>query len=133
MSRVLAELIRFGLVGIVGFAVDVSVLYLALTALGAGPYVGRGISYLAAASCTWYLNRRLTFADHRSEAIAREWSRFVMLNAVGGLVNYSTYVAWLHYVGVSGAAPALGVALGSGAGLLVNFTLSRQFVFSPAE
>ncbi|MGH8328291.1 MAG: GtrA family protein, partial [Steroidobacteraceae bacterium] len=73
MSReVLSQFVRFGLVGVCGFVVDVTVLYLALALLGVGPYVGRGISYLAAASFTWYLNRRITFADRKSAAAGRE-------------------------------------------------------------
>jgi len=134
---ILRQFYRFGLVGIAGFVVDVAVLYAALTLLGSGPYIGRGMSYLAAASSTWYLNRRVTFADRRSAAIGGEWLRFVLFNAAGGILNYSTYAAYLHYMGSSGLAPATGVALGSLVGLCLNFGLSRQLVFrkpnSPAS
>ncbi len=126
---VLTQFVRFGLVGIGGFVVDVTVLYLALSLLGVGPYAGRGISYLVAATFTWYFNRRITFADRRSDAAGREWGTFVVLNGVGGALNYATYAVFLHYFRSSGVAPAIGVALGSLAGLLANFTLSRQIVF----
>jgi putative flippase GtrA len=122
------QFLRFGLVGIAGFVVDVGVLYPAL-ALGAGPYVGRGVSYLAAATSTWYLNRRVTFAARRSASLGPEWFSFMLCNAVGGLLNYTTYAAWVHYFGSARLVPACGVALGSLAGLCVNFTLSRQLVF----
>jgi putative flippase GtrA len=129
MRRLGGELLRFGLVGAIGFVMDVSVLYLALALLGVGPYAGRAISYLVAASTTWYLNRRITFHGRSSPALAREWSRFVLLNAAGGAINYAVYAAWVRYAGHAGVAPGAGVALGSAAGLLVNFTLSRQLVF----
>ncbi len=129
VGGVLSQFLRFGLVGIAGFFVDVAVLYLALSLLGVGPYAGRGISYVVAASFTWYFNRRLTFADRRSDAAGREWGTFVVINAVGGALNYAAYAAFLHHFGSSGVVPAVGVALGSLAGLIANFTLSRQVVF----
>jgi putative flippase GtrA len=133
VKSLITQFFRFGLVGVAGFVVDVSVLYLGLKVLGVGPYVGRGISYLAAATSTWYLNRRITFADRRSASVGREWLKFVLLNGAGGVLNYVTYTASLHYLGSAGAMPALGVALGSLAGMLVNFTVSRQFVFSKTD
>jgi putative flippase GtrA len=126
---VLRQLLRFGMVGVAGFLIDVAVLYMALALLGTGPYTGRALSYLVAASSTWYLNRRVTFADSRSTAPGPEWLKFVFFNVGGGSLNYATYAAWLHYAGSSSLAPAWGVALGSLAGLCLNFTLSRQLVF----
>ena len=46
----------------------------------------------------------------------------------GAVVNYGAYVLVLHWV--TGAwAPAAGVALGSCAGLVVNFLSARYLVF----
>jgi putative flippase GtrA len=137
-DSVAPQFLRFALVGAIGFVIDVGMLYLALALLGVGPYMGRVISYLSAATSTWYLNRRITFRSRPSKAIGREWLKFVVFNGVGGLLNYATYVACLHYFPGSTASPAIGVALGSAAGLSVNFTLSRHVVFrapfaSPAE
>jgi putative flippase GtrA len=132
------QFLRFAFVGAIGFAIDVGVLYLALALFGVGPYMGRVISYLSAATSTWYLHRRITFRNRPSHAIGREWLKFVAFNGVGGLLNYATYAVCLHYFAGTIAAPAIGVALGSAAGLSINYTLSRHVVFrapfaSPAE
>jgi putative flippase GtrA len=111
------------------FGVDCAVLYAAIS-LGSGPHVGRVFSYLSAASATWYLNRIITFGDRRSANWLQEWLRFLVWNAMGGGVNYLTYAAYLHFGYANAAAPFIGVALGSCAGLIVNFTLSRHMVFS---
>lgn len=131
-GEVASQLLRFAAVGVIGFAVDVTVLYLGLSIAGLDPYAARGCSYVAAASLTWFLNRRITFADRRSEAAGTEWAKFVLLNSVGGLLNYGAYAAFIHYAGSSGLLPAMGDALGSLAGLLANFALSRQVVFRKA-
>ena len=86
----LPRFFRFALVGCAGYCVDVAALYFAIYGLGAGLYWGRIFSYLCASSSTWYMNRLITFADLRSDKFAGEWLKFVVLNGVGGVVNYTT-------------------------------------------
>ncbi|CAN5674212.1 hypothetical protein BH11PSE13_BH11PSE13_21990 [soil metagenome] len=123
------EFLTFAAVGIVGLAVDLGVLYLAAPMLGW--YAARGVSFLAAASTTWALNRRYTFAARRSSntPIWREYVGYLVTMLGGAALNYAVYVATLHWAGESRWAPALGVALGSIAGLAVNFLSARQLVF----
>lgn len=128
-ARTAAELVRFGLVGTLGFLVDTAILYAAIGLLGAGPLTGRLLSYLVAASLTWAMNRRFTFRSRRAQAGGRQWAKFVLLNALGGAVNYATYALLVASSPIVASAPVLGVAAGSLAGLGVNFTLSRRFVF----
>lgn len=123
------QFLSFTLVGVIGFVVDASVLYLALQMLGAGLYGGRVLSYLAAATTTWALNRRYTFSAQRSRNKVAEWGRFLAANAVGGAVNYTTYAILVTWSAVAATHPVLGVAAGSIAGLAVNFLLSRHVVF----
>jgi hypothetical protein len=78
------EAFRFGLVGVAGYVVDVAVL-LAVVRLGVDPFTARVPSFLAAASCTWFLNRRFTFRDPaaRSGPVRRQWALFVLLMLPG--------------------------------------------------
>jgi len=59
----LAQLLRFAIVGTAGFGVDTIVLYFGLWVLGLGPYSARLISFLVAATATWFCNRVFTFGD----------------------------------------------------------------------
>jgi putative flippase GtrA len=126
----LVQLLLFGIVGCVGFLVDASVLYALVNLLGWGALESRGLSYLAAATMTWLLNRRLTFADSFSDARGREWTKFVMLNMLGGFANYSVYAAYIKLHGTSSHALLTGVAAGSLIGMVVNFVVSRRYVFN---
>jgi putative flippase GtrA len=128
----LPRFFRFALVGCAGYGVDVAALYVAIYCLGAGPYWGRVFSYFCASSSTWYMNRLITFPDVRSNQFAAEWLKFVLLNGVGGIVNYLTYAIYMHSGPSSVATPAVAVALGSLSGLGVNYILSRKLVFSGA-
>lgn len=128
---------RFAVVGAIGFCVDVAVLYLCLRGFGLGVYSARLVSYLAAATATWYLNRRITFVGFERNKPLRQWFRFVLVNGFGGLVNYGVYGVIVTFGAALAYAPFLGVAAGSIAGLALNFAASRIFVFrlsiSPKE
>lgn len=123
------EVFRFGVVGVAGFIVDASVLTLGLWA-GAGPWLGRVLSYIAAATITFSLNRAWTFrtAD-RSRSAARDWGLFLLVNLVGFACNYGTYAALIGGVPLMRDFPVLAVAAGSLAGMVGNFLLSRRYVF----
>jgi putative flippase GtrA len=114
---------------VAGFGVDWTCLTLFLW-LGTGFIVGRALSYLCAATVTWLLNRRWTFAstDH---LFLRQAVRFLSANAVGGAMNYGISVALaIAFPSVFGNYSGLAVAAGSLAGLAVNFSLSKRFVFA---
>ena len=105
------------------------VLYALAPALGW--YGARVVSFWAAASATWALNRRFTFVAHRaggSASITREYLVYLASMLGGAAVNYGAYVLVLHGLRVPGTA-ALGVALGSLAGMGVNFLSARYLVF----
>ncbi|MBX9698947.1 MAG: GtrA family protein [Acetobacteraceae bacterium] len=127
--RIANEFLRFGVVGTAGFLVDAGVLTAAIW-LGLGPWWGRVASYIAGASTTYALNRAWTFRDRAGAARAGQWAMFMLLNLGGFTVNYGTYAVLLLASETVRAWPVLGVAAGSIAGLAVNFTLSRRFVFN---
>ena len=125
----LGEILRFGIVGVVGFVVDAGVLTLGLRA-GTGPWLGRVLSYVVAATVTFSLNRAWTFRTAaRSRPMMRAWSMFLVINLVGFLCNYGAYAALIATVPLVRELPVLGVAAGSLAGMAGNFLLSRRFVF----
>jgi putative flippase GtrA len=126
---ILQQAVRFAAVGVLGFLVDAGVLSVARSLLGLDLYSSRALSYLAAVTATWALNRAFTFKEHASAAKLREWARFCAANTGGGAVNLGVYALLVNYVPLVHEVPVLGVAAGSLSGLLVNFTLSRIYVF----
>lgn len=122
---------RFATVGIGGFTIDTTVLYLMLS-LGLDRYSGRAISYLCAASFTWFGNRTITFPESRAsgtKAMVAEWLRFLVTNLGGGSVNYTVYAILVSTNDLVYAHPILGVAAGAVSGMTVNFFASQWLVF----
>jgi len=128
-ARLTTQLLRFAAVGTVGFVVDATVLYAVADHLGL--YLGRLLSFWAAATVTWLLNRRYTFepadrADTPGGGRVRQYARYIVSMLAGAAVNYLAYVAALQ----AGMHPIAAVALGSLAGLAINFCSARWMVFN---
>ena len=122
----------FGAIGTAALLVDAALLYAAQGLLGLGFYPGRALSWLGAATFTWYLNRRFTFRNDPAQHPSAQWLRFLLANLPGGAINYavSTGVKLVLPQDLPlGAVSLLTVAAGSLAGLVANFSLSKRYVF----
>jgi putative flippase GtrA len=123
----LAQFIRFGLVGVIGFVVDTATVYATRHALG---LYGAGVlAYVAAASCNWLLNRIYTFKGQGSGPMHRQWAMFMLTNLGGFVLNRGTYALLVTYVPLAAEQPVIAILAGTAAGMFVNFFLSRKLVF----
>jgi putative flippase GtrA len=122
------ELTLFGVIGTIGLLVDTAVLYALKPMLGL--FLSRGISFLAAVITTWVLNKTITFQGKKSTLPDhQELLAYIGLMLVGGAANYATYT-WLvlSYEHVQ-SNPFWGVAAGSLAGMFLNYSTSKFFLF----
>jgi putative flippase GtrA len=126
---VFRQMTSFGFIGVLAFVVDAAVLYLALI-VGLGLYFGRAVSYMAAVSASWVLNRRYTFEQIAGGKLLNEWFRFVVSQLSGATVNLGVYAALVHMSPLVARYPIIGVGAGSLSGLLVNFSVARAYVFN---
>jgi putative flippase GtrA len=127
------QFVRFCIVGAVGFLIDAGLLWLLLYGTALGPYGGRVISFLAAATVTWVLHRCFTFPAARRPPRGRQWLHFVAVNGAGALLNYGVYALLIATTAFFAQAPVLAVAAGSALALAVNFTANRLWVFRHAR
>lgn len=128
------SILRFAVIGGLGFVVDSTVLAVDTSWLGLDPFKGRLLSMFCAMTCTWLGNRYFTFHDRRARgslsAIFHEWSKFFAANIVGALVNYGVYAALLHFASAPFNNKYVALVVGVLAGLIFNFTLSKKLVFT---
>ncbi|CAB3776793.1 GtrA family protein [Pararobbsia alpina] len=122
------QLVCFGIAGVAGFLIDAGVLYLALW-IGCGFFAGRAVSFLCAVWVTWRINRRYAFAADRSESVWSEWWKYLAAMSAGGTVNYVAYGAIVFSLQGRAYLPIVSVAIGSVAGMVVNYMTARLWVF----
>ena len=126
-QALLAQFLRFGVVGVLGFLVDTATVYATKATLG---LYGAGVlAFLVAASFNWALNRAWTFRGLGAGPRHRQWARFLAANAVGFVLNRGCYFILVTFSPICADNPVLAVAAGAIAGLFSNFTLSRRLVF----
>jgi len=134
-----SQLGKFGAVGLVGFAVDVTVFNLLRTSIldsdvvHAGPMYAKIISTLLAILVNWVGNRLWTFSANRQDRTVREGLEFFAVSIAGmgiglGCLWISHYV--LGYTSVL-ADNISGNVIGLALGAVFRFSLYRWWVFAP--
>jgi putative flippase GtrA len=83
-----SQILRFGLVGALGFLVNAGLVELLARPLG--PARAQLVAFPVAASATWWLNRRYTFGASGRHWRA-EWMRYLVSNLLGWVANNGTY------------------------------------------
>ena len=124
--------LRFGLVGGVGYFIDVGVLAFDTSILGMAFVPGRACSVFIAMCFTWLGNRYVTFRARRAHglsAMIEEWLKFLGANAVGATINYTSSVLLVHFAPYPFSNKFIAQACGVLLGMVFNFTLSSKLVF----
>lgn len=130
MTEPLPRFLKFGLVGLLGFGVDVGSLQLLLGA-GLGPFLARMISISLAVIVTFLLNRGWAFNSGGKSSGGRGWraelAAYVGVAAGSSLLNYAVYALML--LGVPGIRPLLALVVSSAAAMLASFAGYSGWVF----
>ncbi len=139
MKALVAQLVRFGAVGAVGFVVDVAVFNVLRVSvfspenLHEGPVLAKVVSTSIAIVVNWIGNRYWTFGPHRRTQAFREGIEFALVS-VGGMGIGLACLWFSHYVlGFTSlladnvSSNVIGLALGT----VFRFWLYRMWVFKP--
>jgi putative flippase GtrA len=131
----LQKLVRFGLVGLLGFVVDAGVLHLLVSLGGLTLLPARACSFLCAATTTWAANRVFTFTavPRLGRALLAEWAAYFAASLGGGCVNYVVFAAAIHLSRALHDFPTVAVAIGTLAGMVFNFLMYSRYVFRPVS
>ena len=119
----LVRFVRFGLVGSLGFVVDLGVVYALIQFLRLDPFSARIPAWIAAVSTTYLFNliftfrsTKLTLVRHRQQL--RRYGLYVFSQLAGGVVNVLTYVLVVSLFGVPWS---VGLVIGTLVGMLLNY------------
>lgn len=129
-ATVFRRLPGFVFVGAIGFLIDASILTLLMTGFGFDHYTARAISFTAAVTATWYLNRRWVFERNAVPMSGREYTSYLFVQFIGAVINLSVFVVVIEFVPRLARLPVIPLAIGAAVALLFNFSASSRFVFS---
>jgi putative flippase GtrA len=121
MPALLRQIFSFGLIGFVNAAVDTAVFFLALYTVTSSLIVANICAWVAAVTCSYFLNSRFTF---RKAPGFKDYLFFAATQVSGLIANTAALVLAAPYVPL-----VVAKIIGIGAGFVVNFTLARFLVF----
>lgn len=96
-----------------------------------GAVKGRAISFPIAVLTTWWLNRTLTFRSKNNPH--RESFRYLLVQALGAGANLGVFMVLVSAFPWLRSVPVLPLFIAAIFGLLVNFALSKKYVFVQHE
>lgn len=141
LVSVLASFTKFGLVGLIGFSVDLAVFnllnstVLSSDVVHEGPLIAKFVSTTLAIFTNWLGNRNWTFRTHRSSATRREMVEFFVVSVA--TMPVSLICLWVsHYLlGYTSAFAdnMSGMVIGTILGSVLRYVLYKQWVFNPAR
>jgi putative flippase GtrA len=120
------KLIRFGIAGGLGFAVDAGLLTLLLHTTPLGPFLARLIAIAVAMAATWVFNRTFTF-DRSTHSLAVEGFRYGSVGLTSALVNYALYSMLL--LTLPALQPLAAMVFATAASMFFSFFGYSRFVF----
>lgn len=135
--KLFQELAKFGVVGGIGFIVDVSVFnvlrmgILLPAAIHGGPVIAKLISTVLAIAVNWTGNRLWTFRDRRGVNVVREGIEFGIASVAGLMISLACLWVSHYLLGLTTilddniSSNIIGLALGTA----VRFALYRWWVF----
>jgi putative flippase GtrA len=119
---------RFAVAGAIGFVVDAGIL-IVLVWLGGEPRVVRVLSIAVAITATWYVNRRLTFADRVAAPTWMEYARYVVASLLGAIINYAVFAMLITFGEPFRSYPVLALTIATVVAMAVNFWSYFAVVF----
>ncbi len=120
------RLLRFTIVGGIGFIADAAILALLLATTPLDPFVARIVSIGFGLTVTWLSNRTLTFRPS-SRGVLGEGARYGGVGVTTSIVNYLVYSLLL--LAMPWMAPLLALAVASLAAMALSYLGYSRFVF----
>jgi len=125
-----SNLVRFGIVGSLGFVIDASILAALVHGLVWSPLVARVVSMAVAVLCTWRLHRHWTFSSGTQRPPFAQSMMYAAFQALTVCINYFVFSVLVLEGGIWRAYPVLAVAAGAIAGMGLSYLLSRHITFA---
>ncbi len=117
------QLIRFGVVGVSGYIVNLAVFAICVHVLAIDYKLASPIAYLAGTVNNFFWNRRFTFGDKRNAHPAKQGFKFLIVSCVSFGVNYGILIGLVNSTGMD---KVLAQAIANICGIPVNF-LGQKF------
>ena len=100
MKKLLAQIMKFGVVGVIAFIIDYGLLALLTEAFGINYLVSATISFTASVIFNYLASMRYVFTHKEGMSRRREFAIFVALSVAGLIINNACMWAGVELFGI---------------------------------
>lgn len=101
MRKLIEQFLKFGVVGTIAFAIDYGTLMLLSQVFGVDPVLAAGISFCVSVIFNYLASMRFVFTHRQDMSRGREFVVFIVLSAVGLVINELCMAAGVAALGTS--------------------------------
>lgn len=128
MQRLVDQILKFGIVGIIAFTIDYGVLMLLNVGFGMPPVPAAAISFSASVVFNYLASMRFVFTHRDDLPRSQELAIFVILSLIGLLINEAIMWAGTMIAGESPLMVTLTKALATGVVMVWNFASRKRWL-----
>ena len=104
MKKLIEQILKFGVVGIIATVIDFGVLYVLSQPLGMDPVISAGISFCVSLVFNYVASMRYVFTHREDMSRSREFVIFLVLSLIGLAINEAIMAAGVAVLGNSALA-----------------------------
>lgn len=87
MKNLIAQIMKFGVVGVIAFVIDYGVMVLLTEVFGLNPVVSATISFIVSVIFNYIASMRYVFSHKEDMSRSREFVIFIVLSVIGLIIN----------------------------------------------
>lgn len=128
MKKLIEQILKFGVVGIIATVIDFGVLYILSQPLGMDPVLSAGISFCASLVFNYVASMRYVFTHREDMSRSREFVIFLVLSLIGLAINEAIMAAGVAVLGSSALAVMGTKVLATAIVMVWNFVSRKKWL-----
>lgn len=128
MDRLVAQVARFGVVGVVATLIDYGVLMVLSQGLGMDPVLAAGVSFCVSLVFNYVASMRFVFSHREGMSRSREFVVFLVLSAVGLALNEAIMRVGTSALGTGAVEVTVVKAVATGVVMVWNFVSRKRWL-----
>lgn len=128
MKKLIEQILKFGVVGIIATVIDFGVLYILSQPLGMDPVLSAGISFCVSLVFNYVASMRYVFTHREDMSRSREFVIFLVLSLIGLAINEAIMAAGVTVLGSSALAVMGTKVLATAIVMVWNFVSRKKWL-----
>lgn len=128
MKKLIEQILKFGVVGIIATVIDFGVLYVLSQPLGMDPVISAGISFCVSLVFNYVASMRYVFTHREDMSRSREFVIFLVLSLIGLAINEAIMAAGVAVLGISALAVMGTKVLATAIVMVWNFVSRKKWL-----